>query len=182
MLKRILALCMIAASLVILSPQVSQAATCSTKYDQATVFFEGGDDGQDAASVTLYYEYCVNYNLNGTIKSRWVRPDWSVNYYNAAGGSMSCNSVFRRLDGFRFNWYFYQWDGAAINPGPIELPCAEDGIYSKTQDYDLPNLPKLWWGSNDLSDWPRWQVTITQMRNNNDDRAKTLNAQFNPNA
>lgn len=153
----------------------AQAATCYTTSDYGERWFDN-----DLATVHIYYQYCKEYNPNGTLARRWVKADFSVNSYNANGTNMSCNPVGRRLDGFRFNWRFYRYDGVAYNPGPIEVPCDPSTINSDIQQYEFGNQPRLYWSSDFFTVAPRWSVVITQMNNVWPDESKTIDTIFAP--
>lgn len=157
------------------------AFNCETRSDSTgDVWFTSGTD--DLARATIYWQYCREYNLNGTLARRYAKADWSVNMYNADGSTMSCNAITRRLDGFRFNWKFYRWDGVEWNPGPIEVACDESTINSESQFYELAPQPRLWWMDDAVGfeHPPRWNLIITRMNNNNPDDQKVIDRAFTP--
>lgn len=170
------AVALVATQFMTISP--AQAANCETRSDATgDVWF-----GSDLAKATVYWQYCREYNLNGTLARRYAKADWTVNMYNADGSSMSCNALTRRLDGFRFNFLFYRYDGVQWNPGPIEVDCDESTINSDSQFYDIAAQPRLWWMDDSIGfeHPPRWNVVITRMLNQHTDDSKTIDRQFTP--
>lgn len=152
----------------------SAAYVCTDRQDIGGAFFNGGE----YMKIVVKYKYCVDPDPD---KLAYVKPYKVIGSYEIAH-SISCDPVMRKYDGARFNMYFWRpYTGTAFNPGAVDIPCDTSGMNSRTQSYDLANVPRLYFGPGYGDDrQPRWKANLTLRLNVANDEDRTVAKDFQP--
>lgn len=158
------------------APATAGAYMCDNRMDRHST--DAWPDNE-FTQVSVSYRYCFTTNV---MDPPFVKPYQVVVSYNMPGSSMNCDAFNRKYDGVRFNMYFWRpYDGTNFNPGAKVVTCDESTINSASQQYDLSNVPRLWFGPAWGDDrQPRWKINWTMMYNFRDDVHKAHWQRFSP--
>jgi hypothetical protein len=152
-------------------------AGCADYWDRPSHTFTDRKDVY--VRVHIAYRRCLPSYDNTTYA--FLKVNYVVAAYNVDGASMSCDPVFRYLNGVEFNMRFYQpYRGTSFNPGAFTVVCDETTINSEMQNYSWEQQPRLYYGPGSGSDrQPMWNVYVKVNRRADNDLTWQKSQDFN---
>lgn len=153
-------------------------AGCADYFDKPSHLFDGSRSTFVRANIA--YRKCLPSYDNTTYA--FIKVNFVVGAYNVEGGSMTCNTLTRYLNGVTFDMRFWQpYRGTEFDPGGWSVACNETTTAGHVQNYTWDEQPRLYYGPGSGSDrQPMWKAYFKVNRRADTDQTWSKSQDFNP--